>query len=155
LTKDPNGLWKSNNAYIRQYYRQREVTQIHDHGFHHFAAGFDQTMGYDIRDIHRQFGRPAFEKQFEEPAHDDEAAAVGGGDWEEDRDDGAAVGGGDWEQGRKDQDDPGPGNVPAGDAPQPGGEDGPDQANGGQGVQGQPDSTESQASADQRSDNFS
>jgi hypothetical protein len=132
--KDRNGLWKSNNPYIRGYYRQREATQIHDDGFHLFAAGFQRDMGYDIRDVHRRFGRPAFERQFEEAAGADGFVGMGG----------------DWGEDRQDQGGAGSGNVPAGDVPQPSADDGTAQTS-----EDQAGAGEAEPSAGEISDNFS
>lgn len=48
------------NAYMKRYYRQREVTQIYEDGFDGFDAGFYEDMGYMIWDIYDRFGRPAW-----------------------------------------------------------------------------------------------
>lgn len=63
--KDKNGLYvkPGQNAYMKKYYRQREVSEIYyDDDFSMFIDGVDfyQDMGYAIQDIINLFGRPTY-----------------------------------------------------------------------------------------------
>lgn len=51
--KDQNGLYvkSGNNQYMKQYYLQREVSDLYEDDFDDFDDGFYQDMGYSIWDI--------------------------------------------------------------------------------------------------------
>lgn len=66
LPKDPNGLYvrTADNAYMKQYYRRREVGTVHyDDGFYDFYddAAFIEDMGYAISDLIQNFGCPTYD----------------------------------------------------------------------------------------------
>lgn len=60
--RDKNGLYvkPGKNAYMKRYYRQREVSEIYYDDFYDFDAGFYEDMGYMIGDIIRLFGQPSY-----------------------------------------------------------------------------------------------
>lgn len=57
------GFYTGNDAYVKRYYKQREVTSIYEEGFDGFDADFFIDMGYHIRDIYHIFGDPIWETQ--------------------------------------------------------------------------------------------
>lgn len=61
--KDVDGLYvsKSNNPYVKNYYRRKEVSYSDDVDFGDLDVGFFEDMGYLIHDILELFGQPYYD----------------------------------------------------------------------------------------------
>jgi hypothetical protein len=65
--RDGHGFFikQGSNRYMKQYYRQRESTQICEEGWDDFDSGFDEDMGYSIYEINKLFGEPGWMQEDE------------------------------------------------------------------------------------------